>query len=337
MLFIDFDDSEIDINDKIKSSLSLIISTIINLNIINQLQEFKEIRFCTNDILNEFLTDNNIILNYSYTDALEEKYKIRSNDLFDFIKDAFENKKISVVNDLMLEACRESILEYFISEYQYTTVVDFGIIDVDSRYLEMLDDKIEILRIIECIKDQPNEIKKQSLILHSFARTLCSYLDSLSREYLGALYSNNHYFLCKLIRDKKDFLKISNDKTASIIKSSILGKKLKNTIIDFYGISETENSKLNIIYSPKIAELDSIIESRNEIMHRFRPNEKHFDTILRKWENFNNFFYEIHEEHNFENREGTNFLINNCKILMSEISIDHKYVTEKLAKIYTYY
>ncbi|EOW0777322.1 hypothetical protein [Klebsiella pneumoniae] len=338
MLVIDFDDNKIDINNKINTSLNLILSTIINLNIVNQLHEFREIKCPTNDKLNDFLTFRNINSNYYYSDSLEEKHKISSDDLFGFIELAFEKKKIPAENDLMLEACKESILENFITEYGYTTATDSAIIDVYTRDIELLeDDYAEVIEILEIIKGKPNQLKKHNIILHSFARTLCSYLDSLSREYLGALYSNNHYFLCKLIRDKKDFLKITNDKTASIITSSILGKKLKNTIIDFYGLSETENGKLHTIYSPKIAELDRIIESRNEIMHRFRPHKQHYNLILHKWGLFGNFFNEIYEDHNFENRDGTNFLLNNCINLMSEISLDHKYVSEKLIQVYTDY
>ena len=56
MLVIDFDDNKIDINNKINTSLNLIISTIINLNIVNQLHEFREIKCPTNDKLNDFLT-----------------------------------------------------------------------------------------------------------------------------------------------------------------------------------------------------------------------------------------------------------------------------------------
>lgn len=335
MLVIDFDDNEIDINDKINASLNLIISTIINLNIIKQLHEFKEIKYLP-DGLNELLTFSNINSNYYYSDSLEEKHNISAGDLFDFIELAFEKKKIPAESDLILEACKESILENFITEYGYTTAIDSGIIDVYTRDIELLEvDYAEIIEILDILKGKPNELKKQNIILHSFARTLCSYLDSLSREYLGALFSNNHYFLCKLIRDKKDFLKITNDKTASIITSSILGKKLKNTIIDFYGISETENGHLHAIYNPKISELDRIIESRNEIMHRFKPHKQHYNTILSKWGLFGKFFNEIYEEHNFENRDGKNFLLRNCISIMSEVSLDHKYVTGKLVQVYT--
>lgn len=336
MLVIDFDDNKIDINNKIGASLNLILTTTINLNIINQLLEFKEIKYLPENDMNDFLTFSNINSNFYYSDSLEQKYDINSSDVFNFLELAFENKKPPFENNLILEACKESILENFITQYRYTTTSELGILDVYSRDIELLeDDYTEVIEILEILQGKPNHLKKQNIILSSFSRTLCSYLDSLSREYLGAIFSNSHYFICKLVRDKKDFLKITHDKTSSIITSSILGKKLKNTIIDFYGISENENVNLHEVYAPKIAELDRIIESRNEIMHRFKPHKQHYNTILNKWEVFGRFFNEIHEEHNFENKVGTNFLLSSCIKIMNELSHDHSYVSKKLVPIHT--
>ncbi|HDX8877638.1 TPA: hypothetical protein RQO18_004695 [Klebsiella oxytoca] len=336
MLIIDFNDNKIDIKNKISTSLNLTLTTIINLNIINQLLEFREIKFLPDGEMGEFLTFSNINSNFYYSDSLEQKYNINSNDLFEFLELSLENKKTSPENDAMLEACKDSILENFITEYGYTTASDFGILDVYSRDIELLEeDYAEVIEILEILQDKPNQLKKHNIVLSSFSRTLCSYLDSLSREYLGAIFSNSHYFICKLIRDKKDFLKITNDKTGSIITSSILGKKLKNTIVDFYGLSETENANLHEIYAPKIAELERVIESRNEIMHRFKPHKQHYNTILYKWEIFGKFFNEIHEEYNNENRVGTDFLLSNCIDIMKKISYDHNYVSKKLIPIHT--
>ncbi|MBZ6992954.1 hypothetical protein FMK25_27045, partial [Klebsiella pneumoniae] len=156
MLVIDFDDNKIDINNKIGSSLNLILTTTINLNIINQLLEFQEIKYLPDNEMNDFLTFSNINSNFYYSDSLEQKYDINSSDVFNFLELAFENKKPPFENNLILEACKESILENFITQYRHTTTSELGILDVYSRDIELLeDDYAEVIEILEILQGKP--------------------------------------------------------------------------------------------------------------------------------------------------------------------------------------
>lgn len=331
MLLIDFDDKKIDIQEKIKNALNLLLTTTINLSIINQLLETKQITNLPEYTFERYLSFGNINRNFYYSDELEKKHGIQSTHLYEILEDAFEKRKIDSDNDELLIACKESIIEHFKVEYGVSTASDLDILDVYRRDIDILEgDFAEVLEIIELVKNSSNSLKKNEIILSSYSRTLCSYLDSLSREFVGAIFSNSHYYLCKLLRDKKDYFKVTNDKTESIISSSILGKKLKNTIIDFYGLSEKENAELHNKYAGKIEEIDLVISSRNEIMHRYNPNKVHYNRILYKWGQFGRFYNEIHEDHNYEDRDGTNFLLKKCLEIMNEVSCDYDYVSKKL-------
>lgn len=342
MLKIDFDGTEVDIEDKFNKTFELTLITIINLNLVNKLKNntLQHLNI-SNDELTDLLSFGNVNKNMYFSKEIEEKYNIDAILAGQFIYESFENninrESHSDQEVLFIEGAKEAIIENFKVEHNFESSSDGSILDIFSRDINFIENDIthltESIEIIEK-SDSENKSKIKNLIIKSFSRTIASYIDSLSKEFISSLFSNCQYYIVSLLDKKTNIHNESKQRIDALIDKSVLGNKLSKIILDFYDFKEDENCKIYLKHKKSYEKIKSIIDSRNEIMHHYNPKEAHYLNIMKYWGEYSKHLISLYEEYNYETNDGYKSLEIKLIEKINKISSDDDYVSKTLIPLY---
>ncbi|MDY4367131.1 hypothetical protein SNR26_03285 [Pectobacterium brasiliense] len=240
------------------------------------------------------------LLYQEHSAIILKKHDLPSDYISDIVE-GFENDtfayEIDILNDVInaleldIKSDIKNNLSIELSFSDNKIDVYSGIIDFLLEYHNVMSD------VLDCI-ESGNSKNKESMLymtMASFARTLTSYVEDCSKPLVCEIVKFSNLKFLRLLKGRKnvdDELK----ETIKTISKKGLGNLnyLLKTNLDFPsknnpGIYEKHKSAADTF--------KKFVESRNKIIHNFKPNESDFIFVINNWNTCLDFYSEILTEY----------------------------------------
>lgn len=305
-----------DLKRNLSDSLTLTLSVLLSLYVINLLRDPKANRspleiVKTKNYWDEFYFRHLAILYQEHTTVVLEKNNLSSNYIEKIIED-FENNIYTynkkVLNDV-LNALERDIMNDIKNDFIIENSISDDSINIYSGVLDFLFDyQFAMLEVLEYIEISNSENKQAMLYMtrSSFARTLASYVEDCSKPLIREIIKLSGLKFLRLLTKHKNVITELDDNIKKISKQGIGDLNLLLRInLDF---SSRINPKIYNKHRKGINKFKKFVESRNRIIHNFKCQDNDINFIIENWKPCLDFYSAILTE--FTQKEGLEIFFN---------------------------
>lgn len=305
-----------DLKRNLSASLTLTLSVLLSLYVINLFRNPKENRSSletlkTKDYWSEFYFRHLTMLYQEHTTVVLEKNNLSSDYIEKIIEDSDNdiytyNKE--VLNDV-LNALERDIMDDIKNDFIIENSISNDSIDIYSGVLNFLFDYQSVmLEVLECIESTNSENKQAMLYMtrSSFARTLASYVEDCSKPLIREITKLSSLKFLRLLNKNKNVITELDENIKSISKQGMGDLSLLLRInLDF---SSRITPKIYNKHRKGINKFKKFVESRNRIIHNFKCQDNDINFIIENWKPCLDFYSAIFTE--FTQKEGFEIFFN---------------------------